>query len=250
MSRGLTIGANSTAPNFQLGAVPGRYLVSGGLNTLPISFSTNFPATENPISQSGRWTNGGVFAQGAATKTNVQTAGKAYGTMVAFDGTNFNDSLAHLSGFGPDHQVTCTVINLGGFSGFSLEIEILLRSSITSAHVFQYEVDCVFGDLGIDLVRWDMTAASPNAFTTLRTHVANETPFNNGDQVRAKIVGTLITVDYKPFGGSFANLFTYDTSGDTTKYSSGNPGMGFWNQTGLTADQPLFAWADFTAIGL
>lgn len=211
------------------------------------SFSTNFPATENPISQSGKWTNGSTFSQGAATKTNVQTAGKAYGTMVAFDGTNFDDSIACLSGFGPNHEVTCTISNSGGFSGFSLELEILLRSSITSAHVFQYEVDCVFGDLGIDLVRWDMTAATPNSNTNLRSRVHGEVAFNNGDQVYASIVGTLITVKYKPFGGSFSTLFAYDTAGDTTKYSNGNPGIGFWNQTGSATNQPLLAWADFLA---
>lgn len=211
-------------------------------------YSTSFPATENPISQGGIWTNGSVFSQGAATKTNVQTAGKAYGTMVSFDSTNFIDSIAVLSGFHADQQVLVTISNSGGFSGFSLEVEILLHSDITSAHVFQYEVDCVYGGQGIDLVRWDMTAASPNSFTKLRNLVSNETPFANGDQVLAFIKGTVITVQYKLVASStFSTVFTYDTSGDSIKYTTGNPGIGFWNQTGLTADQPLFALSNFTA---
>jgi hypothetical protein len=208
---------------------------------------TNFPATENPISQGSIWTPGSTFSAGAATKTNIQTAGKAYSTMVSFDGTNFDDSLACLSGFGANHEVTCTIANSGGFSGFSLELEILLRSDITAAHVFQYEVDCVFGALGIDLVRWDMTIASPNSNTNLRARIPNETPFNNGDQVYASIVGTLITVKYRTPPAAFATLFTYDTVSDATKYSSGNPGIGAWNQTGSAANQSKFAWADFLA---
>lgn len=180
----------------------------------------------------------------------MQSAGKAYGTMVGFDSTNYIDSCACLSGFGPNQQVTATVLNSGGFSGFSLEVEIHLRSTITANVISLYEVDCVFGSKSISLVRWDCTTGSPNAFTVLRAGVTNEAPLNTGDQVRAKIVGTLVTVDYKPFGGSFSNLFTYDTSGDLVKYATGNPGIGAWNETGVSGDEPLLAWSDFTATEL
>jgi hypothetical protein len=223
--------------------------VGGGTSaatTCPASqttYSTSFPATENPISEGGRWVNGGIFG-----KTNIQTSpGKAYGTMVGFDGTNFIDSCACLKGFGPDQQVTCTIANSGGFSGFSLELEILLRAVITAGQINLYEVDCVFGGGGIDLVRWDMTSASPNLFTTLRSRVAGEVPFSNGDQVQASIVGTLITVKYQRAGGAFSTLFTHDTAGDSLRYSSGNPGIGAWNQTGSASAQSLFAWSSFSA---
>lgn len=206
---------------------------------------TNFPATENPISQGGIWTPGSTFSAGAASKTNVQTAGKAYGTMVSFDGTNFTDSIACLSGFGANQEVTCTLAASGTVTG--LEVEILLRADITSAHVFLYEFDCVKDLNGIALVRWDMTVASPNTFTVLRNAVNSEVSFNNGDQVYGSIVGTLITCKYKPSGGSFSTLFTYDTVSDATKYSSGNPGIGFWNKNGPGTLDPNFAWSDFLA---
>jgi len=213
----------------------------------PRSYSTSFPLTENPMSEGGIWTNGSTFSQGAATKGNVQTAGKAYGNMVSFDGTNYDDSLACLSGFGPNHEVTCTLVNLGGFAGYSLEAEILLRSTITSSVVHQYEVDCVWGGQGIALVRWDMDSTSPNSFTQLRGLVTNETPFANGDQVYASIVGTLITVKYKSGAGAFSTVFTYDTASDPVKYSTGNPGIGFWNETGDASLRPNFAWGSFAA---
>jgi hypothetical protein len=208
-----------------------------------LTYTTNFPLTENPISEGGRWINGGIFG-----KTNVQTSpGKAFGTMVGFDGTNFIDSCACLKGFGPDQQITCTIANSGNFSGYSLELELLLRAEIAADHIHLYEVDCVYGGSGIDLARWDMTKANPNSYTLLRARQQGEVPFSNGDQVQASIIGTLITVKYKRVGGAFATLFTHDTAGDSLRYSSGNPGIAAWNQTGSASAEPLFAWSSFAA---
>ena len=115
--------------------------------------------------------------------------------------TTFN-SCACLSGFGPDHEVTCTIANHGAVGG--LEVEILLRADITPDHIFLYELDCVYAEHGIHLVRWDMTKANPNSFTELyrsstmlRRFLGGEVPFSNGDQVYAKVVGTVITCRYK-----------------------------------------------------
>jgi hypothetical protein len=44
--------------------------------------------------------------------------------MVSFDGSQYVDSCACLSGFGPDHEVLCTISNRGAVNG--LEVEILL----------------------------------------------------------------------------------------------------------------------------
>jgi hypothetical protein len=213
------------------------------------TYTTNFPLSENPINEGGRWTNGGIFG-----KTDVQTAsGRAYGTMVAFNGSQFIDSCACQSGFGPDHEVFCTISNSGAVNG--LEVEILLRANITSDHIFLYELDCVYAQHGINLVRWDMTKANPNSFTELRKTstmlrrlLGGELPFSNGDQVYAKVVGTVITCRYKQLGErTFSNVFTYDTAHDSVRYSSGNPGIGFWNETGAASNQSKFAWSDFTA---
>ena len=235
---------------------PSPTVVAGGPSVAPdhpttrtATYTTNFPLSENPISDGGRWVNGGIFG-----KTDVQTApGKAYGTMVSFNGSQFIDSCACLSGFGPNHEVLCTISNSGAVNG--LEVEILLRADITSAHVFLYELDCVYADGGIHLVRWDMTKANPNSYTVLRkSHtvlrklLGGEAPFSDGDQVYAKIVGTLVTCRYKRVGeGAFSDLFTYDTAHDPVRYSSGNPGIGFWNETGSASNQSKFAWSDFIA---
>ena len=207
------------------------------------TYTTNFPLTENSISEGGRWTPGGIFG-----KTNVQTSpGKAFGTMVRFDRVNYIDSCACLSGFGPDQEATGTIANSGGFSGYSLEVELLLRAEITADHIHLYEVDCVWGGRGIALVRWDMTRAKPNWFTFLRGLKDGEVPFSSGDQVYASIIGTIITVKYKRTGGAFITLFTHDTAGDSVRYSSGNPGIGFWNESGNPAIVSNFAWSSFSA---
>jgi hypothetical protein len=209
------------------------------------SFTTTFPDTENPMSQSGAWTQGTIMSAGAGTKTAVQSATGAFGTMVSFDGTNFIDSCACISGFGANQSVLCTLGNTSAPNG--LETEILLRADITSAHIFTYELDCVLSGGGISLVRWDMTVANPNTFVVLRAHPPNEVNFQDGDQVYGDIVGTLITCKYKAGAGSLTTLFTYDTSVDSTKYSTGNPGDGFWNETGVAGNQNKLKWKDFTA---
>jgi hypothetical protein len=214
-----------------------------------VAYTTNFPLSENPINEGGRWINGEIFG-----KTDVQTTpGKAYGTMVSFNGSQFIDSCACLRGFGPDHEVLCTISNSGAVNG--LEVEILLRAEITSAHVFLYELDCVYADGGIHLVRWDVTKSNPNSFTVLRkSHtvlrklLGGEVSFSDGDQVYAKIVGTVVTCRYKLVGDrAFSDLFTYDTALDPVRHSRGNPGIGFWNETGSASNQSKFAWSSFTA---
>jgi hypothetical protein len=47
--------------------------------------------------------------------------------------------------------------------------------------------------------------------------------------------------------GAFSKLFTYDTAHDLVRHSSGNPGIGFWNETGAASNQSKFAWSNFTA---
>lgn len=222
--------------------------ISLATTTSQASVIRTFDLTENPMVDSGLWVQGTVFQTGVtgAAKTAVQTAsGNAFGTMIS-PGSHFPDSCAHLANWvGNDQEVTCTIYNNGAVSG--LEAEILLRADITAAHIFTYEVDCVYSGGHIVLVRWDMTSGSPDSYTVLRSGPGGEVPFNNGDQVYASIVGTLITCKYKPAGGSFSTLFTYDTAGDSVRYSTGKPGIGFWNDTGTSTNSPKLGWQDFSA---
>jgi hypothetical protein len=147
------------------------------------------------VLESSEWINATAFTSGS--KTAVQTgSGNAYGTMVSHTAPAFEDSAAHLAGIWPaDHEVTVTLSNSAAPDG--LEAEILLRADFTGAHAVCYEVDCYKAGGGIALVRWDNTTGSPESFTVLRNYVASEVALANGDQVRARIQGTLITVWYR-----------------------------------------------------
>ncbi len=76
------------------------------------TYTTHFPLTENPISEGGKWINGGVVG---LDWTNVQTTpGFAFGTMPGTAGSpGFADSWALLSGtWGPDQTAQATINDL------------------------------------------------------------------------------------------------------------------------------------------
>ena len=86
--------------------------------TLPLfanTYTTNFPLTENPISEAGMWVNGGQSP--ANNWTNVQTTpGLAFGTMPPSTG-NDDDSTALLTGtWGPTQTITAVVHAVGSYA--------------------------------------------------------------------------------------------------------------------------------------
>jgi len=219
---------------------PSPVSVAGGTSTstaCPISsasYSTNFPLTENPISEGGKWISGGINPP----RTNVQTASAhAYGTMTSFDGTNYDDSIAILSSAFPANQwAQGTLYNNGAVD--LTEVELVLRGNLTATNNTGYEIDIVHSGPLVNLVSWN---GPDNNFTILRGYNTGFT-INDGDVFYAQIVGTVITL--KCNGSTFA---TYDTSGDAFKVSSGSPGMGFWNQTGSSANSPKFGLKAYSA---
>lgn len=208
-------------------------------------FSTTFPLTENPISESGAWTTTTV-----QSKTPSQTAsGNAFGTMTTFDGVHFPDSCACLTVWnGANQRVTATLANASAVSG--LETELLLRCKFDSSNATGYELDMVFSGGHAVLVRWDFTTASaPNAFLQLADSTTGPNPgavsFADGAVWVFEVTGTVITAKCN---GTV--VISYDTASDGTKYSTGSPGIGFWNETGSSANSSKLAWADFLAVAL
>src|SRR4030095_11258728 len=95
------------------------------------TYTTNFPATENPISEGGNWLNG--QRDGLDWKDMRTTPGFAFGTQDGSGGPPYNDSTAIVTGtWGPDQTVQATVRTVNQQSGnIYEEIEIRLRLSIT-----------------------------------------------------------------------------------------------------------------------
>jgi hypothetical protein len=207
-----------------------RFVLAILLLTLPLfgrSYTTSFaspPAPENPISEGSNWING--KATGLDWNNIKTTAGFAQ-TAQTLSASGFDDGTALVTGtWGPDQTVTITAKGPSSLGG-TQEVEIRLRSTMTAHNSTGYEVDFTKG--GLALVRWNGPGpfTSTCCFTQLAT--AN-TVWQNGDVLKATIIGTVITV-YR----NGTQVLTHDTAGDTAptdgsggaaRYSTGLPGFG------------------------
>jgi hypothetical protein len=198
-------------------------------------YTTSFPLTENPISEGGLWTNGAAVG---LDWSNIRTTpGFAFGTQPGPNG--FNDSIAILKGtWSPDQSATATVRTVNQQTGgIYEEVEILLRFTVTAHSARGYEVNfrCAHdGSQYTEIVRWNGPLGN---FTPINS--ISGPGLNNGDRVKASIVGNTIT--------SYVNDVAIFSVTDST-ITSGNPGMGFYLQgaTGLAGD---YGFTSFTATG-
>lgn len=204
-----------------------------------LSYSTNFPSPvlENPISEGGVWTTG--LATGKIWKDPATVMGLAFGTQVAGTPPPYDDSIAHLSGFPPNHYAKATMFRCGAVVG--LEVELLLRFKITPNNARGYEIDGYLGGSAIHVVRWN---GAQNDFTDLSGAVTNNVSFNDGDVWYAEMVGNVITVK-----NNGLLVWTSDRTGDAIIWSDGNPGLGFYTDTNLGAASPNLdlGWKTFEA---
>jgi hypothetical protein len=200
------------------------------------SYTTNFSLAENPLSEGGRWINGGTAGLDWA---NVQTVpGLAFGTQSGSQG--YDDSTAVLAGgWSPNQMVEATVhtANQHGDPVFE-EVELRLRTTISSHRITGYEVNfrCTSdGSQYVQIVRWDGPLG--------RFTYVGATPgpgLHDGDSVKAAISGSEITV--------YING-TQVLQGSDSAFATGSPGIGFFLQgtTGVNRD---FGFTSVTATSL
>ena len=179
------------------------------------SYSTNFDATESPISQGGAWhrANNTIW-------TDVDTAnGIAFGTNGARD--TYDDSYALLSGFGPDQTATAVIARSPALNtSIDHEVELLLRFTDGPTTAQGYE--CLLTFFGnVQIVRWNGALGD---FTVLPTtgpgSVGN---IASGDVFKATIVGNTIS--------AYVNGTLIAQATDSV-YTSGQPGIGFFTRPG------------------
>lgn len=204
-----------------------------GSGTLPQHYySTVFPLTENPMSESGVWIQG--LADGLDW-TNIRTTpAKAFATenpaLHLFD-----DSIAVLRGtFGPDQIASATVFDTLSTGDYSAEVEILLRFNIGAHNAHGYEINWSANPSNpyCTIVRWDGAVGS---FTTLSTTFPGAV--GAGDVVMGKIVGSTIT--------AYKNGAQVNTATDST-FISGNPGIGaFALNATQVADPTLYGLSSY-----
>lgn len=209
------------------------------------SYSTAFTATENPISEGGRWICG--QAAGSNLWGNMQTTpGQAFASTIP---TAFGDATCNLttSGTGAwsSTQYVRVPIKVNVVQGSSVyESELRLRSTISSGSITGYEVLCPVHSspgYGIQIVRWN---GANGDFVQIGTGAVHQCV--NGEVMDAWITGTTqptITVrlngtivatacdnGQSAGGGHSCGGFTYDGGGGLGSaagpWTTGNPGMG------------------------
>ena len=99
------------------------------------TYTTNFPGTENPISEGDKWVNG--KAHGINWQDVRTTTGLAFGTQNGLGG--YDDSTALLTGsWGPDQNATATIHTDGTINGTPstkfAEVEFRLNLIKCSTH--------------------------------------------------------------------------------------------------------------------
>jgi hypothetical protein len=201
--------------------------VSGG------TYSTNFGATENPISEGGKWVAGKVV--GLDWNNPLTVPGRATASVLSGNPSRYNDSIAHLNTsvatFTPNQFAQATVYRASGYnpSPSKHEVELLLRFSITNGVARGYEIG--WGQEGyIFLVRWN--GALGNYTALYDPGVGSIPPPVDGDVLRAEITGNNVFV-YR--NGSLVSGWPQAiTSQGGTTWSAGQPGMGFWPVDGAT----------------
>jgi len=199
------------------------------------TYTTNFPSTENPISEDGNWINGRTAGLDWA---NIRTTpGFAFGTESGR--VNYDDSTALLTGtWGPDQTAQATVRTVNQSDDIYEEVELRLRSALSAHRATGYEINFRCSKTGhayTQIVRWNGPLGS---FTILKEAHGSQFGVASRDVVKATIVRNEIT--------AYINGLQVLQTTDST-YTGGSPGMGFYVQgtTGVNGD---FGFTSFTAM--
>lgn len=212
--------ATSASINASTGAVSQRPYV------------TNFPATENPISEGANWTNG--RAVGVDWGDVATASGLAYGTNIG----SYADPTAILAGsWGPDQMAQATVYSVNQTDSVFEEVELRLRSTISAHSNTGYEINfrcSKTNNAYSQIVRWNGPLGN---FTYLWAQDGSQYGVKTGDVVKATIIGNVIKV--------YINGTQVATVTDNT-FKTGNPGMGFYLTEGSGRSKD-YGFTSFTA---
>jgi hypothetical protein len=206
------------------------------------TYTTNFPATETPISQGGKWLNG--YTNGldwGDVYTRGGTAGYAYGTTIS-PSPPFNDSIAILNiGRWTQDQTVCGTVYISKSltrSGFYPEVELATNFSLSAhnaaGYIFSYSVlnPAAYATIGI----W----YGPLNHYKLLVQNSRPPTLNDGDTICGTNVGGTLTFSHN--GRQVAQVI------DRT-HTGGSPGIGMYNQNGTNRENSLYGLSSFRAWG-
>jgi hypothetical protein len=209
--------------------------------TLGRTYSTNFPLTENPISEGGNW----VAGQSAGNNLwgDIQTNGTI--ALGVSEPTAYGDPTAILRGpWGPD-QTAQAVVRVSGvpFDKCCHEVEVRLRTTIDPVDhtITGYEVFCSVVPSGgyCGIATW----GGPNGIFNARIgHYIghNRNPYvRDGDVLMGVVTGTNPVTITAYINGD--PVMSAEDSGQAgwEPWTTGSPGIGFFD------DQGDRRWSDF-----
>jgi len=205
-----------------------------------LTYTTNFPLTEDPIWEHGRWVNG---KKDGLDWANVRTTpGFAFGTEIggirpAIE--KYDDSAALLTGvWGPNQTAEAKVHRVNKDDDHvNQEVELRLRSTITPHNATGYEVmfRCSKSpNAYCSIARWDGILG---AWMMLQDNKGSQYGVADGDVVKATIIGDTITVYIN--GTQIAQTRDY-------LFTSGSPGIGYYLE-GTTGIGNQCGFSSFTA---
>jgi hypothetical protein len=178
------------------------------------SYSTRFQLDEDPISEGGKWINGGK--DGIDWFNVITKNGVAYG---AVSKGAYTDPTALLTGMWDKNQkVKARVFSRNQTEKYYQEVEIRLRSSLSPHRCTGYEVfwRCLkTPNAYVEIVRWNGKVGD---WTSLKKLSGSPYGVKDGDLVEATITGNVIK-------GYINGEEVISVTDDT--YTEGNPGMGF-----------------------
>jgi hypothetical protein len=196
------------------------------LFTLPAfgqhSYSTSFPLTENPISEGGKWVNGGSGGSGTPgidwtnilTVSGVEAYGSNSGTSPGYD-----DSTAVLQGIGftwAQNQTASGVVYLhDNVNTQDPEVELRLNTTISAHSITGYMCSFSVKNDGSQYAGFGRWNGAYGNFTSLGL-VTGFSAIVNGDTISCKRVGSTLTMFHN------GNLLL--TATDST-YLGGSPGI-------------------------
>lgn len=199
----------------------------------PTVIDLQFPLDENPTDENGLMLEG---LRDGVDWNDMQSGGPTDGVRRCFAAVNSgNDSNMCARGgrhvIPNDQEVVTTIYRDPAYTpADSHEVLLLLRWNITANFTRGYEILIPINNGG-QIVRWNGVL---NDFTVLSpTGPGNPAPVT-GDIVRAKIVGSVITVFYTPISTGIEGQIMTVT--DST-WAGGNPGAGNFSRTGNTPNR-------------
>jgi hypothetical protein len=230
------------------------------------TYQANFPLTENPISEGGKWIGGSAAGASLVAGGHIRNGGRLFGNVQTTPGfafgvdepTEFGDPTAILSGkWGPTQTVSATVkIVKAPTKTCCREVELRLRTTISQHTITGYEAYCsVMPEKRYcHIARWNGPTGSYWNFETAPT----EAYVVDGDVMKATVTGSnpaIITL-YKNSAQILQAIDTGAAGGGFGAYGpfpSGNPGIGFFGRTNISVFRgtdpawPDFGFSNFTA---